>query len=351
MLGLSGHKHAILCKVSLVFGRQMASPAFVYAFDNLGPERFVELCGLLLGSRYKGFLLSSPGPDGGVDAENCPILGDLVTESSLVIDGQILDSSSRVVFQFKHKVAARVGQANARTKLLSMYRTSTRKSSEVLGPEIAERNPDVYVLVTNVEINPVFRTTFAQICRGENPQIQSYHVLGLDELENWITQDRNLRTLWFPTIFSPARFNLTLKLAQGYICKPVSSIGEAIVFGLDRPVLCLTIMNTGEATSYLCNVKFKIICDGAIEYLLPAPVPPNQVDPMANPRLGEPVEPGRNIRLRYPFLMLQRIAEERGDIFFASVMVWDQIDNLYELDVDEKIRDLLFGSNALLDHG
>jgi hypothetical protein len=329
----------------------MASPAFVYAFDNLGPERFVELCGLLLGSRYKGFVLSSPGPDGGVDAENCPVLGDLVTENKLAIDEGILDPSSKVVFQFKHKVAARVGQANARTKLLSMYRTSARKRSEVVGPEITNRNPDVYVLVTNAEINPVFRTSFAEICKIENPGIRSYHVLGLDELENWVTQDRNLRTLWFPTIFSPARFNLTLKLVQGIVYKPASGIGEVNLIGLDRPVLCLTVMNTGEATSYLCNIKFRIIRDGVTEYIAPPLVPPNQIDPMANPRLGEPVEPGRSVRLRYPFLIFQRYAENYGDFFFASVMVWDQIDNLYELDVNDKIRDLLFGPNALVDHG
>jgi len=47
----------------------MAKPAFIYAFDNLGQSKFVELCGLLLASRYKGFLLGGVGPDGGIDAE------------------------------------------------------------------------------------------------------------------------------------------------------------------------------------------------------------------------------------------------------------------------------------------
>ena len=50
----------------------MAKPAFISAFDNLGPERFTELCGLLLGSRYKGFLLGGVGPDGGIDGEVTP---------------------------------------------------------------------------------------------------------------------------------------------------------------------------------------------------------------------------------------------------------------------------------------
>ncbi len=43
----------------------MAKPAFIYAFDNLGPDRFAELCGVLIGSRYKGFVLGGVGPDGG----------------------------------------------------------------------------------------------------------------------------------------------------------------------------------------------------------------------------------------------------------------------------------------------
>jgi hypothetical protein len=45
----------------------MAKPAFIYAFDNLGPERYTEICGLILASRFKGFLLGGVGPDGGID--------------------------------------------------------------------------------------------------------------------------------------------------------------------------------------------------------------------------------------------------------------------------------------------
>ena len=134
----------------------MATPAFVYAFDNLGFEKFVELCGLLLGARYKGFLLSGPGPDGGVDAEDCPIISELMMESQAILQDDLLQLNEKVVFQFKHKVVARVGEANARTQLLAMYRSTKTRKSEVLGPEIAERNPDRYILVTNVEINSKF---------------------------------------------------------------------------------------------------------------------------------------------------------------------------------------------------
>ncbi len=58
----------------------MATPGFIYAFDNIGNQRFVELCSLLLGSRFVGFLLSGPGPDGGVDAEIDTALGELRPE-------------------------------------------------------------------------------------------------------------------------------------------------------------------------------------------------------------------------------------------------------------------------------
>jgi len=96
----------------------MASPAFVYAFDNLAPEKFVELCGLLLGSRYKGFLLSSTGPDGGVDGEQDPIFGKLLVEETSLLVDTLLPKDGLIVFQFKHKVVARVGEAKSRSKLL-----------------------------------------------------------------------------------------------------------------------------------------------------------------------------------------------------------------------------------------
>jgi len=54
---------------SSVGDEHMAKPAFIYAFDNLGPYRFTELCGEILGSRYNGFLLGGEGADGGIDGE------------------------------------------------------------------------------------------------------------------------------------------------------------------------------------------------------------------------------------------------------------------------------------------
>ena len=108
----------------------MAKPAFIYAFDNLGPDRFTELCGLLLASRYKGFLLGGVGPDGGVDGEVNEILGEWHPETSAPLINEIVQPGEVVVFQFKHKVTARVGQAHARTELLGLYRCANRRICE-----------------------------------------------------------------------------------------------------------------------------------------------------------------------------------------------------------------------------
>lgn len=177
-------------------------------------------------------------------------------------------------------------------------------------------------------------------------------MIGLDELEAWVTQERQLRTLYFPTIFSPARFNLALKLVVGYTYKQNSSWGpDGAVYSPDRPILCLTVMNVGEATSYLSSIKFKIYQQGEVGYFMKSPIPPNQIDPLANPKMGEPIEPGRSAEFRFPFIVFQRYAEEKDEFFLDSVVVWDQIDNLYSLEISNEIRELLFGVNALVDPG
>jgi hypothetical protein len=84
---------------------------------------------------------------------------------------------------------------------------------------------------------------------------------------------------------------------------------------------------------------------------LRSPIPSNQIDPLANPKIGEPIEPGRSAEFRFPFMMFQRRAEEKGEYFLDSVVVWDQIDNLYSLEISNEIRELLFGTNAWVDLG
>src|SRR5262245_12899808 len=102
----------------------MAKPAFIYAFDNLGPDKFVELCGLLLAARHKGFLLGGVGPDGGIDSELDPWLGEWQPESEDPLLNELVQAGKLVVFQFKHIVVARAGgQVEARKRILNLYKS------------------------------------------------------------------------------------------------------------------------------------------------------------------------------------------------------------------------------------
>ena len=184
----------------------MAKPAFIYAFDNLGPERFTELCGLLLASRYKGFLLGGVGADGGIDSELDEKLGEWRSESTLPLLNEVIQPGQLVVFQFKHKATARVGESRARRQLLSLYRCQRSKKCELHRNLILQKHPNVYVLLTNIEVNSEFRTTFIEQCKAENNKIQHYQIIGLDELETWTTMEVEVRHLYFPTIFGPPAF-------------------------------------------------------------------------------------------------------------------------------------------------
>jgi hypothetical protein len=324
----------------------VATPAFVYLFDNLGSDKFVELCGLLLGGRYKGLLRPGPGPDGGVDAENDPFLAELRLESPTLLQDTLVRPGALAVFQFKHKVVARVGEAEARSQLLSLYRSTTARKSEVLGPQILARKPSAYILVTNVEISSAFRTSFIKHCRKENPSITHYQVIGLDELESWVVEDRQLRCQYFPTLFERPRFNLSLRLQPGMTFHPQGPWDpKGTVYEPTERILCLAVMNIGEATSYLSNIKFKVLVDGQVRYIMKAPIPSTQLDPLANPRFGEPLEPGRSAEFRFPFAMCQEDAEGKKEYFLDAVMVWDQIDNLYTQPVSDELRKEIFGDS------
>ncbi len=63
-------------------------------------NRFTELCGLLLGSRYKGFLLGGVGPDGGIDGEIDNVLGEWLPETKSVLWLEGIDPNELVIFQF-----------------------------------------------------------------------------------------------------------------------------------------------------------------------------------------------------------------------------------------------------------
>lgn len=325
----------------------MASPSFVYAFDNLGPDRFVELCGLLLGSRYKGLLLSSPGPDGGVDGETEPAFGELkIEQRSLLID-TILPKDKLIVFQFKHKVVARVGEVQSRKQLLGQYTSSSKSKSEVLKSNVVKLNPQTYVLVTNVEVNSNFRRKFIEQCKKENPNIQNYQIIGLDELESWVITERNFRSQYFPMLFGRPRFNLKLKLQDGltYTVLDPEQLrygGESVCKPKDE-ILCLSVMNIGECTSYLSSIKFKVLVNGVIKYLMKSPLPEG-CDPLVNPPIGDPINPGKCQEFRFYFDMFRKELEKEKDFFLSEVIVWDQIDNSYSLEISEEIRNKIFKS-------
>jgi len=133
----------------------MAKPAFIYAFDNLGPERFTEVCGALLASRYAGFLLGGVGPDGGIDGE---LLGEWRPENLSPLIDEVVQPGQLAVFQFKHKVTARVGQAHTRAEILRMYTCTPSRRCELHSALVVSRSPSLYVLVTNAEVNSNFRT-------------------------------------------------------------------------------------------------------------------------------------------------------------------------------------------------
>ncbi len=317
----------------------MATPAFVYAFDNLGPSQFVELCSLLLGARYKGFLLSGPGVDGGIDAEIDTILAELRLEEPTLLVEEVVASQKLVVFQFKHMVVARVGQVNARRKMLDLYRSSSSRVSEVCKPEVKGRKPAGYILVTNVEVSSKFRSHFAAICREENPEITKYQVIGLDDLEEWVTMDHHLRAQYFPTIFGSPRFDLQIKLQTGFLGR-VSP--DDRIIPTDK-VLCIGVLNVGAARSYISSIKFKILVDGEVRYALPSLPHPARPDLMGNPKFGEPVPPGKRQDFRYLFKMFWNLKSEAKESFFLSdVMVWDEIDNMYSVSIPDAIRKEIF---------
>jgi hypothetical protein len=323
----------------------MASPAFIYAFDNLGPQRFVELCGLLFGARFRGFLLSSPGADGGVDAEVSPPLGEFRSERTSFVIDTFIPPNKLTVFQFKHKVVGRVGEANARTQILSGYKSTDRKKSEVLGQGIIERNPDTYVLVTNVEVNSIFRKSFIDLCKEENPGITNYQVIGLDELESWVINERHLRAEYFPTLFDHPCFNLKLKLQSGVQYESVSArqYEKGVTVKAIDGLLCLAVMNVGSRTSYLESIKFKVLVDGELKYCV-KPVHPHVSDPLGNPKIGDPIEPGKNQSFNFQFEFFRNMKIQYGasNFFLVEILVFDQIDNVYTIEILDEIQEGIF---------
>ena len=315
----------------------MAKPAFIYAFDNLGPDRFTELCGLLLASRHKGFLLGGVGADGGIDAELDKNLGFWLPESDSPLLNNIIRSGQLVAFQFKHKVTARVGQAATRQQLLKLYKCKGKKKCELHKNLIVHKKPSAYVLVTNTEINSEFRNIFIEQSRKENPDIKHYQLIGLDELETWITNEPELRHLYFPTIFGLSRFSLRVQIKMSFIVDYYSP-------GNPAEIITIAILNEGTANSYISSVSFKGIVEG--EFRMLHFLPHNHPLIALNPQSGSLIEPGRKLEYRYPRQLL-RDANDRGkDIFLVEVVVEDELGNQYSAPFQDNIRKwILLGPN------
>jgi len=321
----------------------MAKPAFIYAFDNLGPARFTELCGELLGSSYKGFgLLVSGGigPDGGIDAELDTNLGIWQPESEEALFDNIIRPGKAVIFQFKHKVVARAGgQSRARTQLLSLFKCRENYTCELHRKLIVERKPTDYILVTNVEVNSQFRSKFKEQCKSENPTIEHYQVIGLDELEAWITMESRLRHLYFPTIFGPPRFSLRIQLSEGFVAPHYGGLDV----DLDQSIglFQVSVLNVGTVPSYIgsiSSVSLRVIVDGKLE-----PVTfldfGNEILKRINPEPGAAIEPGHKQTWSFPFEVLHQIKGRGSEVFPVEVVVTDEIGNSYSAPISDDLRE------------
>lgn len=312
----------------------MAKPAFIYAFDNLGSDRFTELCGLLLASRYKGFLLGGVGADGGIDGEIDEILGIWQPESISPLLSEIIQPGQRAVFQFKHKVTARLGQAQTRTQLLNLYKCSANERCELHRKLILREKPSAYVLVTNVEVNSQFRSKFIEQCKSENPEIEHYQVIGLDELEMWITAETQLRHLYFPTIFGPPRFDLKIQLHEGFAASYYGGLN--VDMNNSVSLFQVSVLNVGTVPSYVNTIIFKAIVDGEIKHLQILNLG-DEFLKQINPKPGTALEPGRKQVYQFPFEILRQMKARGDEVFPVEIMVYDEIGNIYNAIIPEDI--------------
>lgn len=296
----------------------MASPAFIYAFDTLGPERFVQLCALLLSARYRGFLLGGVGPDDGADATIDPDLAIWTSDDPDAIRTQLVPAGQTVVFQFKHKVVGRVGEAAAREQLLRLYRGP---DSELRRPFVNRISPWMYVLVTNVEVTSHFRESFLRACVEAGTSIQRFQVIGLDELENWVTLDRDLRALYFPTLFTIPRFDLRVVVTEGEHIE--------VPGGRRTELFQVKMSNIGAATSYVASVIMRFVGNDQLYNVH-----------ILNP-LGEgirPIAPGRSEIYSMSYASFAQLESERHDLFPTHVQVLDEVDNVYEATIPAELR-------------
>jgi hypothetical protein len=326
----------------------MAKPAFIYAFDNLETGRFVELCGELLGSRYKGFgflVLGGVGADGGIDAELDTNFAIWQPESEQALLDSVIRPGKIVVFQFKHKVVARAGgQSRARTQLLTLFRCRENYTCELHRNLILEKKPTDYVLVTNVETNSRFRAKFIEQCVSENSDIEHYQVIGLDELETWVTQDPRLRHLYFPTIFGPPRFDLRVQLAEGFVAPHYGGFDLDLDDSIE--LLQVSVLNVGTVPSFIgstSSISFRVIVDGKLEPVVFLDFG-DEIMKRINPEPSAALEPGRKHTYHFPFEMFAQVRTRGDEVFPVEVVVTDEIGNTYSAPIPENLREKMLAT-------
>ncbi len=140
---------------------------------------------------------------------------------------------------------------------------------------VQAKRPSIYILVTNAEINANFRAAFETRCREENSDIKHYQVIGLDELESWLTMEPELGQLYFPTVFGGPKFHLRLRIdrmytwidaaLQGRLYVPSEEIDLREIVAVSNHVTeyyRVAVANVGTATSYIDHTSIRLIVDG-----------------------------------------------------------------------------------------
>lgn len=315
----------------------METPDFIYAFGALGPGRFAELCGKALKAHFPGLLLGGVGADGGIDAQTDKVFGKWQSQSRDELLVNVAEPDQDIIFQYKHKVVARVGAISVRRELLKEYRCSKKKKCELHSDLVQKNKPDSYILLTNVEVNPVFRDKFIDQCKAEEPGIQHYQIIGLDDLISWIEDIPELRQAYFPTLFVVPRFNLRVNVHH-----------EFELQGPHDQALLIDVMNVGSASSHIggSSIKFCFLLAGKQEvagYLLD-----NNPLRYMNSGSGITIEPGRKYTYILPttyFAALKKYIEKRFNtderILPVEIQICDDIGNTYRDRLEEDQKNMI----------
>ena len=308
----------------------MAKPALIYAFDNLGPDKFTEICNLLIANKYRGYNSGGVGPDGGIDGQVDLEFGYWIPENESTLINNLIPNNKKVVFQFKHKTSSRVGQIQSRKQIMNLF--SSKTNNELDKSLLKDEDIYAYILVTNVEINSIFRETFIKTCINKNTNIEYFNVIGLDDLETWITMEPQIRHLYFPTIFGEPKYNLKVQLLISHAYDPSNFNNETKLFTIN-------VLNIGTVPSYINKISITAIKDGKLHHYQIVQFPGKGTIESLNPKFGDPLEPGRKHSFNFTISTLEDIIK-KGQIPI-EIDVCDEIDNHYTVDIDSEFRENL----------